>query len=339
MTSVNRMSQRGPQVSSRPRVSAIVLNWNGEHLLEACLASLLEQEVKGLEVIVADNGSTDRSEDVARRLGVRWLPLHRNHGFARGNNLAVSESDAEFILFLNNDMRFARDFVSRLLEPLEEDDGLFAADARQRDWNDRLDLHMATFVVRRGLLRGSLPLLDFEQRATSSLTRVVQGCSANLAVRRRMFEELGGFDERLPAGWEDTEICWRASLRGWATSYTPLALCWHDVGSSSTSPIGEVIRLWGTCGGKLVFSTKHLPVEHAIAAWLLEAFAPVREVAAGRTRRAATRARIVARYAEEIPAILAERRRIYSRAGTSPRKQLSRMLALGEPQARRSVAR
>jgi GT2 family glycosyltransferase len=321
-------------VADRPRVSVIVLNWNGERFLEECLQSLERQDAEGIEVLVADNGSTDRSESIVSKTKARWVPLGMNHGFAKGNNLGAESACGDFLVFVNNDMRFAPDFVRRLVEPMVADPEIFATDARQRDWDDERDLHMATFVRRMplaGRWRGRpLPLLDFAQRHAAEAVVVAQACAGNMAVRREMFSTLAGFDPRLPAGWEDTEICWRSALMGWRTVYVPGALCWHHVGGSSESSAGAQIRLRGTIGGKLLFSTKHLPIEHALLVCLLEAVGPVRELAALRPGRALTRARTVLSFAVLLPALLNERRELYRRLAGTPRGHLEAMLEIAK---------
>ena len=312
--------------------TVVVLNWNGERHLEACLRSLQDQKCEDLEVVVADNGSRDGSEAVVRAAGASWLPLFRNHGFAAGNNMAAETVEGDFLVFVNNDMRFPPDFVCKLIEPLRRDPTVFATDARQRDWGDARDVHVATYIRRIGpwepLTARSLPLLEFKQVAASEIVRVTQACAGNMAVRRSMFLALGGFDSRLPAGWEDTEICWRAYLMGWTTLHVPDALCWHRVGGSSASPEGASMRLRGTVGGKLLFVTKHLPIEHVVLTWLAECASALRDLIWLRRGRGEERLRILLAAARQVRALIAERRRIYDQFGHSPRQHLRWMLSL-----------
>src|SRR5207244_89685 len=81
---------------SCPSVSAVVLNWNGAHLLPDCLESLKRQDYPRLEIVVADNGSTDASAQVAEDHGVRFVALGRNLGFAGGNNAGARMVDADY---------------------------------------------------------------------------------------------------------------------------------------------------------------------------------------------------------------------------------------------------
>ena len=72
------------------------------------LTSLKEQTYSPMEILVADNGSTDESESIGAAAAVRWEPLGRNHGFAPGYNLAVDLCGGEILVFANTDTRFAR---------------------------------------------------------------------------------------------------------------------------------------------------------------------------------------------------------------------------------------
>ena len=73
-------------MTDHPFVTAIVLNYNGAHLLPDCLSSLRSQDWPALEILVVDNGSIDDSASVAASYNVRWLPLGQNLGFSRANN-------------------------------------------------------------------------------------------------------------------------------------------------------------------------------------------------------------------------------------------------------------
>jgi GT2 family glycosyltransferase len=257
---------------------------------------------------------------------VRWEPLGRNHGFARGNNIAASLARGEILLFVNNDMRFAPSFVRHLVRPLGES-GVFATDARQYDWGGTRDIHRATRLVPRTIREAlhapvSLPLLHIDQIPVHRAADVVQACAANMAVHRWMFHALGGFDERFPAGWEDTDICWRAWLRGWRTLHVPGAVCWHRVGAASARPEGAEVRSRGASLGRLLFAMKHLPPEHALAVWAFAIGGTLRCLLRGDLHGAQARFGVLRESIRRSPAVFFERRQLYRQAGTSPRAHL-----------------
>src|SRR4029077_19858597 len=108
--------QTNPVASCQPEVSGIIGNCNGAHHLKICLPSLLAQSFKQLEIIVVDNGSKDDSEGVTREFHSRWLPLERNVGLAPALNRGAAIAKGDFLLFINNDMRFDPEFVASLVK-------------------------------------------------------------------------------------------------------------------------------------------------------------------------------------------------------------------------------
>ena len=88
-----------------PRVSIVIVNYNGGALLRECAVSVAAQTFRDVETIVVDNGSTDDSLDVARgALGAATIVrLDTNRGFARGNNLGIGRARGDLVLTLNND--------------------------------------------------------------------------------------------------------------------------------------------------------------------------------------------------------------------------------------------
>src|SRR5205807_8855656 len=122
---VRRARPHGASVSSWPRVSIIVANWNGARHLEDCLPSVVGQAYPCFEVIVVDNGSMDESQQVVRQIGARWVPIGHNVGLAAALNAGAQVASGEFLLFLNNDLRLRGDFVRNQTRPLVEDPTVF----------------------------------------------------------------------------------------------------------------------------------------------------------------------------------------------------------------------
>ena len=218
---------------SDPVVSAIVLNWNGAHLLPDCLTTLAEQDWRSLELIVVDNGSLDDSEAVCGKHGARFLPMGENLGFSRANNRGALAAAGDFLFIVNNDMRFHPDCVSRLARVLGADDSLFAADPTQLDWDGTRVIHGRTRLVDGSFRDSVIPPFAAEYTApAAAAVEVPWGCAGSLLVRRDRFQELGGFDPTFFIDFEDTDLCWRAWRRGWRTVYVPDALLHHKVGMS-----------------------------------------------------------------------------------------------------------
>lgn len=327
------ISHSGSMGANSHLVSAVVVNWNGARHLEACLPSLLRQSHTALEVLILDNGSSDESESVARSFaGVRWVPLGRNLGLASAMNKGAALARGDVLLFLNNDMRLHPDFVRSLLDGLLRDQRAFAADALQYDWEGKRAVHLSTFLAFEASQEGPsdqvVPGLYLNQRLAGSTPFAITASAANTMVRKDMFFELGGFDERLPAGYEDLELCWRAWLRGWRTVFVPSAVCWHRVGGSSRSAEGARVRTYGMLAGRLLFATKLLPLKYAILTWAISIAGLARDLAPPRRDQFAQRRRALEDSLRCLFALIRERRQIYRSAQTTPGRHLEKLLSL-----------
>ena len=260
-------------VNNTPTVSAIIANWNGAEYLRICLPSLRTQSFNSLEIVVADNGSKDDSVEVVRENDARWLPLGKNMGLGPALNRGAASASGEFLLFINNDMRFHSEFVTELVEVLKQDQEIFATDGMQFNWDGTERAHLATRLVRskpHGHLSTELvPGLYFYPEHKEYPTPVYTGSAACLLVRRSQFEKLNGFDDRLPLGYEDVDLCWRAWIHGWRTVYVPNAICWHRVSSSGHSQEGMRMNFRGILRGRLLLASKLLPVRYATRTWLV----------------------------------------------------------------------
>ena len=316
---------------SKPTVSVIIVNWNGASHLRICLPSLAAQSLRPLEIIVVDNGSRDDSAEIAATHRARWLPLENNLGLAPGLNRGAAIATGDLLLFVNNDMRFDPAFVAALAQPFESDDALFATDGVQFNWDATVRGHMAARLVRarpRGVPSTELvPGLYFYQQEQPAKSPVFMASAACMMVRRTLFESLGGFDPRLPLGYEDVEICWRAWVQGWKTVYVPNAVCWHRVGSSTSSVEGARFNFRGILTGRLLFSTKLLPARYALRTWFVSTAALAKDLSRLRWIFAADRVRILFRMAALAPMLLREKRALFRAAHTSPAQQLDILLS------------
>ena len=104
-------------------ISVIIANLNGEAYLPDCLQSLSNQTFRDFEVILVDNGSTDRSLDLLKKdfPWVKVISLQKNTGFAQGNNIGFAASSAQYVATLNNDTIADRSWLQALYEAAKTD--------------------------------------------------------------------------------------------------------------------------------------------------------------------------------------------------------------------------
>ena len=193
-------------------------------MLGDCLDSLERQTLRPAETIVVDAGSTDGSAHQARSRGARVIATE-NRGIGHLYNVGARAATGDFVLFANNDVALAESCLELLVAQLAGHDGRFAADPRQRDWDDTRDIHARTTLTRAPLLRRPLPGFDLDQtRPASDVTPTLMANGGVFLASRQRFLELGGFDESFFMEWEDTDLSWRAWARGWEVVYVPQAV-------------------------------------------------------------------------------------------------------------------
>jgi GT2 family glycosyltransferase len=321
-------------MAEKPRVSVIIVNWNGAEHLRVCLPSLASQSLKSLEIIVVDNRSSDGSVGVARSHGVCWLPLERNLGLAPALNRGAAIARGDLLLFVNNDMRFDPGFVAALVEPLERDEEIFATDGMQFNWDGTAREHLAARLTNNPAQRDSstevVPGLYFYQQEKTEETRVFMASAACMMVRRKFFEKLGGFDGRLPLGYEDVEICWRAWVHRWKTLYVPNAICWHHVGGSVRSLEATRFSFRGVLRGRLLLATKLLPARFAFRTWLVSTAGLAKDLSQLKWGFATDRVSVLFHTAGLIPQLLREKRALFGDGYSSPKEQVDFMLRLSD---------
>lgn len=282
-----------------------------------------------------DNHSSDDSEEVARSFNVRWIALETNLGLAPGLNRGASIASGDLLLFVNNDMRFDPGFVEALTAPLVEDESIFATDGMQFNWDGTFRGHLAARLANvraRGDSSTELvPGLYFHQQEKAERTCVFMASAACMMVRRGLFEKLGGFDGRLPLGYEDVEICWRAWTNGWKTVYVPNAVCWHRISASVKSEEGARFNFRGILKGRLLLATKLLPAPYAIRTWLVSMAGLAKDLKRRRWKFAKDRIRVLAQMAGLVPHLLYERKELFEKANRSPAAQLDSLLQLSVP--------
>ncbi len=212
-----------------PSVSLIVLNWNGKRHLEASLGALtaLDYPAERLEVILADNGSTDGSADLVRKRfpQVKLLGFDRNHGFATGNNMAARTASGEWLGFLNNDMKVEKDWLRSLLAGLEQCPTAASLASKIVNW----DGSALDFIGGGVDFTGHGFQVDTGKVSSphDHARRLLFACGGAMLIRRDVYEEVGGFDDDFFAYFEDVDLGWRLNVLGYDVWYVPTAVAFH----------------------------------------------------------------------------------------------------------------
>jgi len=208
--------------------SIIIVNYNGRAYIDKCLDSLREGGQLGYEVIVVDNASGDGSAEhvAARHPQVRLIRTETNLGFGAGNNLGARWARGEYLAFLNPDTEAGPGWLEALIAALQQDAeaGLATALVLLMDKRDRVntcgnDMHLTGLTLCRGM--------GAHRDGFSKTVEVGAVSGAAFAIRRDLFEALGGFDESFFLYVEDSDLSLRARLAGYRLLCVPQAVVYH----------------------------------------------------------------------------------------------------------------
>jgi GT2 family glycosyltransferase len=216
-------------------VSVIVLNYNGAQWLERCLNSLRAQTIfDQMEVILADNASSDGSDQLGKRIVEAWpagvfMQHGQNLGYCEGNNRAAEAARGQFLLFLNNDTWLEPRCLEQLLAEVRRT-GAGAAAPLILNYDDDSFQSLGAFGFDLFGLAST--------RAFASETREVlmpEGCA--YLVRRELFQELGRFDTDFFMFADELDLSWRVWISGHQAVGVPSAKL-HHRGAAQVNPAG-----------------------------------------------------------------------------------------------------
>lgn len=214
-----------------PLVSVIVINYNGKEFLKDCLESIYGQTYHNFELIVVDNGSTDGSVQFIKEKFPDTILIENkeNLGFAVANNQGIEILRGKYVALLNNDTVVDRDWLKNLVTAAEsssEDTGMWAGKILSLENPNIIDSVGGLIISNDGIAKGRGRLeRDIGQYDREEEVFIPSACAA--LYRKRMFDEVGLFDEDFFAYCEDTDLGLRARLAGWKTISAPKAVVYH----------------------------------------------------------------------------------------------------------------
>ncbi len=227
---------------SSSRVAIVILNWNGQKLLEQYLPSVIQHsQDDDVELIVADNHSTDESVSFLQENfpQVKILQLDQNYGFAKGYNLALQQIKATYYILLNSDVEVTPNWINPLIELMERDETVAAVQPKVLSWQRKDEFEYAGaaggFIDKLGypFCRGRiLNVVEKDDGQFDQVTDIFWATGACMAIRSDCFHQGGGFDADFWAHMEEIDLCWRLKNRGYKIQFTPFSKVYHLGGGS-----------------------------------------------------------------------------------------------------------
>jgi len=259
-------------------IDIVTVNWNAGNQLKDCLDSIIAHDTNQVSnIIVVDNGSTDGSADAVESLpGVQVIRTGKNLGFGAACNIGAAAANSPYILFLNPDTKLEANSLSVPLAFMEapESASVGICGIQLMDGQGQVGRTCARFPTLGRLVSSALGLdklpglkglgihmQDWDHLSSSDVDHVM---GAFYLIRREIFEQVGGFDERFFVYMEDVDLSKLVNDAGWHSHYLTEAQAFHAGGGTSRQV--KVHRLFYSLRSRLLYGFKHFPRWQA---WLL----------------------------------------------------------------------
>ena len=242
------------------KVSVVIPNYNGIKYYRECFLALRRQTLAPDKIIVIDNGSSDGSaEAIASEFPeVTLIRFPENTGFTGAVNEGIRASEGmDFVILLNNDTSADPDMVKELVRAISKNENIFSAQAKMLKMDDETlmddagDYYCAFgWAFARG--KGK-PACNYTRTR-----EIFSACAGAAIYRMSILDEIGLFDENHFAYLEDTDIGWRARIRGYSNIFAPRARVLH-VGSATSGSVYNLFKVLNTSRNSIYLVYKNMP--------------------------------------------------------------------------------
>jgi len=228
-------------MSFTPKVAVVILNWNGVEHLRTFLPFVLGSVYPNLDIIVGDNASTDGSVDMlkAEFPQVQIIQNDDNYGFTGGYNRVLEHVEADYYILLNSDVEVHPGWIAPVIELMESDEKIAAAAPKIKSYQQRDHFEHAGaaggFIDSFGypFCRGRMFYeIEKDKGQYDDSCEVFWASGAALFIKKKCWDEAGGFDDRFFAHMEEIDLCWRLKNRGYKVMYCAQSEVFHVGGGT-----------------------------------------------------------------------------------------------------------
>ncbi|HPT22316.1 MAG TPA: glycosyltransferase family 2 protein [Bacteroidales bacterium] len=249
------------------KTTIVILNWNGIRYLKLFLETIVRYSAgPDTHICVADNCSTDGSAEwIADNFkDIKLIRFDKNHGFAEGYNMALSQLESEYFILLNSDIEVTENWIQPLVSFMDSNPDAASCQPKILSYHnkDRFEYAGAAggFIDKFGypFCRGRI----FDKTETDSgqydtQTDIFWSSGACMIVRSEAWNRFGGFDPDFFAHMEEIDLCWRFSKAGYRVSYVPNSVVYHVGGG--TLPYDSPFKTYLNFRNNLFLLFKNLP--------------------------------------------------------------------------------
>ncbi len=245
----------------------VILNWNGEKYLKQFLPKLIEKTtIPDVEIIVADNGSSDNSLSMLKSEfpAIRTIVLDKNYGFSGGYNKSLEQVVADYYVLLNSDVEVTAHWLESLIEYMNNHTDVAACQPKIRSYYQRSKFEHAGaaggfldqfgFPFCRGRVIG---VVEEDNGQYDTTFDVFWATGACLVVRSVLYWKVGGLDDAFFAHMEEIDLCWRFKSRGYRVVCVPESTVFHIGGG--TLNVDNPHKIYLNFRNNLLLLYKNLP--------------------------------------------------------------------------------
>lgn len=263
-------------------IDIVIVNWNAGERLKKCIDSINTFHNELVEkIIVVDNGSVDGSDSAVESLkNVTMVRAGENLGFGRACNIGATYTSGEFILFLNPDTLIYENTLSGVLNKMMDESSKEIGICGVRLLDEKLSTARCAsrFPFVMGFLSHALGLdrvfpkighfmAEWDHESTREVDQVI---GAFFFVRRDLFYNLNGFDERFFVYFEEVDFSYRAKNWGWKSLYFSEVSAFHEGGGTSNQVRAK--RLFYSLRSRLLYALKHFNIINFIMVLFISVF-------------------------------------------------------------------
>lgn len=213
-------NNKNEEFAEKPLVTVLICTYNRVDYLKKCLDSMLEQIYDNFEVIVINGPSTDDTEKLLKKYPFKCIQQKNKSGLSAARNLGVREAKGEIIAFIDDDAVADKNWIKSYVRKFKDEKVGGVGGTIYSEFKGKLFEYKKNQVNRFGIL-------DKERVNTNRNEWFYTTCGCNTSFRKKVLEEIGGFDEYYDYWFDETDVCVRIAKAGYKIEFEKEAIVCH----------------------------------------------------------------------------------------------------------------